>query len=141
MFFFFLKIRRPPRSTRPDTLFPYTTRFRSEAAGTCERKFSSFITTTVAPDVRLWQEARTTPPLEARISHVRTRLHPPAAPEPAGGRCTRGGNRGPGLRARLPRPYGVDPLDRKSVVSGKSVSVRVDLGGRRLIKTNNTNTS
>src|SRR3546814_20776763 len=25
-------------------------------------------------------------------------------------------------------------LDRKSVVSGKSVSVRVDLGGRRLIK-------
>src|SRR3546814_18138041 len=26
-------------------------------------------------------------------------------------------------------------LDRKSVVSGKSVSVRVDLGGRRLIKT------
>src|SRR3546814_10819236 len=26
------------------------------------------------------------------------------------------------------------PLDRKSVVSGKSVSVRVDLGGRRIIK-------
>src|SRR3546814_5470912 len=26
---FFLMIRRPPRSTRPDTLFPYTTRFRS----------------------------------------------------------------------------------------------------------------
>src|SRR3546814_20745745 len=24
-------IRRPPRSTRPDTLFPYTTLFRSEA--------------------------------------------------------------------------------------------------------------
>src|SRR3546814_18757054 len=29
--FFFLMIRRPPRSTRTDTLFPYTTRFRSEA--------------------------------------------------------------------------------------------------------------
>src|SRR3546814_8707266 len=26
---FFLKIRRPPRSTRTDTLFPYTTLFRS----------------------------------------------------------------------------------------------------------------
>src|SRR3546814_5863472 len=26
---YFLMIRRPPRSTRTDTLFPYTTRFRS----------------------------------------------------------------------------------------------------------------
>src|SRR3546814_7673110 len=31
MFFFFLMIRRPPRSTRTDTLFPYTTLFRSGA--------------------------------------------------------------------------------------------------------------
>src|SRR3546814_14318130 len=31
MFFFFLMIRRPPRSTRTDTLFPYTTLFRSHA--------------------------------------------------------------------------------------------------------------
>src|SRR3546814_6215804 len=30
-FFFFLMIRRPPRSTRTDTLFPYTTLFRSLA--------------------------------------------------------------------------------------------------------------
>src|SRR3546814_2139699 len=30
-FFFFLMIRRPPRSTRTDTLFPYTTLFRSMA--------------------------------------------------------------------------------------------------------------
>src|SRR3546814_19235009 len=28
-FVFFLMIRRPPRSTRTDTLFPYTTLFRS----------------------------------------------------------------------------------------------------------------
>src|SRR3546814_15002435 len=28
--FFFLMIRRPPRSTRTDTLFPYTTLFRSD---------------------------------------------------------------------------------------------------------------
>src|SRR3546814_3402599 len=40
LFVFFLMIRRPPRSTRTDTLFPYTTLFRSgdleraaEAAG------------------------------------------------------------------------------------------------------------
>src|SRR3546814_1107463 len=31
--FFFLMIRRPPRSTRTDTLFPYTTLFRSPTAG------------------------------------------------------------------------------------------------------------
>src|SRR3546814_12844956 len=30
--FFFLMIRRPPRSTRTDTLFPYTTLFRSVEA-------------------------------------------------------------------------------------------------------------
>src|SRR3546814_12241615 len=29
VFLFFLMIRRPPRSTRTDTLFPYTTLFRS----------------------------------------------------------------------------------------------------------------
>src|SRR3546814_9122176 len=30
LWFFFLMIRRPPRSTRTDTLFPYTTLFRSQ---------------------------------------------------------------------------------------------------------------
>src|SRR3546814_8939821 len=30
----FLMIRRPPRYTRTDTLFPYTTLFRSTASGT-----------------------------------------------------------------------------------------------------------
>src|SRR3546814_15099159 len=33
IFLFFLMIRRPPRSTRTDTLFPYTTLFRSRGAG------------------------------------------------------------------------------------------------------------
>src|SRR3546814_9204598 len=36
LFFFFLMIRRPPRSTRTDTLFPYTTLFRSyKTVDTC----------------------------------------------------------------------------------------------------------
>src|SRR3546814_5046471 len=46
MFFFFLMIRRPPRSTRTDTLFPYTTLFRSPVGyyvdmriGTCAKPF------------------------------------------------------------------------------------------------------
>src|SRR3546814_2043692 len=32
---FFLMIRRPPRSTRTDTLFPYTTLFRSPHSPCC----------------------------------------------------------------------------------------------------------
>src|SRR3546814_201646 len=37
--FFFLMIRRPPRSTRTDTLFPYTTLFRSEVFDLVEEAF------------------------------------------------------------------------------------------------------
>src|SRR3546814_4940491 len=37
MFFLFLMIRRPPRSTRTDTLFPYTTLFRSSPCPCCVR--------------------------------------------------------------------------------------------------------
>src|SRR3546814_2723039 len=33
MYIFFLMIRRPPRSTRTDTLIPYTTLFRSPPEG------------------------------------------------------------------------------------------------------------
>src|SRR3546814_7649499 len=36
--FFFLMIRRPPRSTRTDTLFPYTTLFRSKAIDSSRRQ-------------------------------------------------------------------------------------------------------
>src|SRR3546814_1623521 len=39
--FFFLMIRRPPRSTRPDTLVPYTTLFR--AAGRAARKQNALV--------------------------------------------------------------------------------------------------
>src|SRR3546814_4381047 len=35
--FFFLMIRRPPRSTRTDTLFPYTTLFRSRRSPSTTR--------------------------------------------------------------------------------------------------------
>src|SRR3546814_1686500 len=52
--FFFLMIRRPPRSTRTDTLFPYTTLFRSSkrpatssgrqcSASTSLRRSASFV--------------------------------------------------------------------------------------------------
>src|SRR3546814_7565590 len=35
-------IRRPPRSTRTDTLFPYTTLFRSSIRKACEREDIEF---------------------------------------------------------------------------------------------------
>src|SRR3546814_14902183 len=35
LLFFFVKVRRPPRSTRTGTLFPYTTLFRSIATLKC----------------------------------------------------------------------------------------------------------
>src|SRR3546814_10880970 len=38
LLFFFLMIRRPPRSTRTDTLFPYTTLFRSPGEWLAERR-------------------------------------------------------------------------------------------------------
>src|SRR3546814_5397739 len=49
--FFFLMIRRPPRSTRTDTLFPYTTLFRSlgRAAGPGHREVG--LTRDAADDV------------------------------------------------------------------------------------------
>src|SRR3546814_19241361 len=45
--------------------------------------------------------------------------------------------RRPGRRTLLAR----EPADRKSAVSGKSVSVLVDPGGRRIINKKNTNTT
>src|SRR3546814_7462701 len=42
--FFFLMIRRPPRSTRTDTLFPYTTLFRSLKVGeSCSGDRAGFV--------------------------------------------------------------------------------------------------
>src|SRR3546814_13788525 len=46
---FFLMIRRPPRSTRTDTLFPYTTLFRSGGDWTIRLEW------------RFWGGARTLP--------------------------------------------------------------------------------
>src|SRR3546814_15648107 len=44
LFVFFLMIRRPPRSTRTDTLFPYTTLFRSLPFGVAPSNGAPFPT-------------------------------------------------------------------------------------------------
>src|SRR3546814_6447646 len=41
--FFFLMIRRPPRSTRTDTLFPYTTLFRSRQLRSEVEGYTNFV--------------------------------------------------------------------------------------------------
>src|SRR3546814_19217625 len=63
--FFFLMIRRPPRSTRTDTLFPYTTLFRSPEAAiglAGEYAMHSFI---VVGDPRIWADTAAVPILIA----------------------------------------------------------------------------
>src|SRR3546814_11128858 len=60
MIFFFLMIRRPPRSTRTDTLFPYTTLFRSQQ-GDEARVVTNRVPTGVA-----WQQGR-------RVRHAAVR--------------------------------------------------------------------
>src|SRR3546814_12986888 len=52
--FLFLMIRRPPRSTRTDTLFPYTTLFRSPAALDPLHFFVGFVLFRIADIVKPW---------------------------------------------------------------------------------------
>src|SRR3546814_18650815 len=124
-------IRRPPRSTRTDTLFPYTTLFRSRVARLIAdvlRRFDDDTTTrhALADEIigvafELQMQTTRVPDTEtlacgaAHIARARLVGHSEVAPTPrnlAGQPCT----------------------PRKSVVWGKSVSVRVDHGGRRLIR-------
>src|SRR3546814_11688127 len=49
VFGFFLMLRRPPRSTRTDTLFPYTTLFRSRWGGALSEALGEAVTLTHAP--------------------------------------------------------------------------------------------
>src|SRR3546814_13377967 len=68
------------------------------------------------------------------------RFRPQSGPYPRGGIGTIGQGKG---CAAAPRPESCPKdRDRKSVVEGKGVSVRVDIGGRRSIKKkNNTKTN
>src|SRR3546814_18097034 len=61
--FLFLMIRRPPRSTRTDTLFPYTTLFRAF-------RWPS------APRERERQDEKYSPPSAARVQVVGPRASP-----------------------------------------------------------------
>src|SRR3546814_4784359 len=57
-YFFFLMIRRPPRSTRTDTLFPYTTLFRSLGTRAVDlsavKRLADQLARISPPDTRAW---------------------------------------------------------------------------------------
>src|SRR3546814_20757227 len=114
-------IRRPPRSTRTDTLFPYTTLFRSlclqtaALCGACARRGLIHVRRT---RVRGEGQAR-------RVRRGRT---------PACRWCRRSRSYSTSPCAAARRGFRAGPGDRKSVGEGKSVSVRVEPGGGRYIK-------
>src|SRR3546814_16749001 len=150
--------RRPPRSTRTDTLFPYTTLFRSSTAaeliGAAARR--------LAPRERVTEQAvldrvefcggqrRFAKPRDLGVER-RFGIGDPApfgerhdereGMAVARGQIIAGDRRGDALfvdemteqsRSRAARE------DRKSAVEGQSVSVRVDTGGRRNITNKKT---
>src|SRR3546814_18544641 len=115
LFFFFLMIRRPPRSTRTDTLFPYTTLFRRA------------LQRVTAP--LIFEQARLRS-LEAEMQRV--------GRNDGGEHGLVGGHRiaridEPLRHAARDRRGDARESERKSVVEGKRVADRVVLGGRRII--------
>src|SRR3546814_15977923 len=103
MCFFFLMIRRPPRSTRTDTLFPYTTLFRSPRWLSRHQPWARAATSTSCA----W-------PATFTLGQTRTTLPCPAIRNVA---------RAIPIQVRRYKT-------RKSVVEGKGGSVRVERGGR-----------
>src|SRR3546814_18206372 len=106
-------IRRPPRSTLTYTLFPYTTLFRSS-----RHLLDALLHPRLA---RLPGGAAEAVELDPFALRAEARQHLDVL------------HRHVELVAALVAHL-EEIVDRKSVVSGKSVSVRVDLGGRRIIK-------
>src|SRR3546814_10975202 len=120
-------IRRPPRSTRTDTLFPYTTLFRSDRA--CENHGQE-ASQDSDDQSRLERRALSLFLSPRKAWDAGSGLHQPCSRDAADAGCWNGGRC---CRCRSSWCTGFSG-DRKSVVSGKSVSVRVDLGGRWSIK-------
>src|SRR3546814_19491097 len=132
-------IRRPPRSTRTDTLFPYTTLFRSVLADFNQRR-------SAAEAQRRDLEGRSDEAAQRALQRLRGvetigDLPFDSILLPASGQQLL--SIAPLLAYHDVDPSEVrflgtslweDPPDRTSAVSGKRVSVRLDLGGPQVIK-------
>src|SRR3546814_13483321 len=122
-------LRRPPRSTRTDTLFPYTTLFRSDALADAGHRHAFFragaagyaggLAAGVVDQVFLGHRATAAGAFDLGRVDAFLRSGEARARGQVFGLRRRTGLAGRGL--------GLD-LDRKSVVWGKSVSVRVGFG-------------
>src|SRR3546814_16362011 len=77
-------IRRPPRSTRTDTLFPYTTLFRSLGACAVRRLVAYAADGTAGPARALYQDRLGRQDFLADRLEGRLRLRRPGADEGAG---------------------------------------------------------
>src|SRR3546814_14341480 len=119
-------LRQPPRSTRTDTLFPYTTLFRSNAQVGLKVGGKSYKIELVAYDDK-YQASEAVTAANRLIFEDKVKF----IMGPMGGATALA--IGPTVEK-----HGVLTTDRKSVVEGKSVSVRVELGGRRSIKKKTT---
>src|SRR3546814_12759212 len=134
-------IRRPPRSTRTDPLFPYTTLFRSD------RTFEDRLLARPDPVLHLRPDAAADGAEGANgllefdlalflIGGPLRGLDDHAAVEPVERGDADGGDAG-ALQEIAPRhPSASRRVDRKRVVEGTSGSVGLDPGGRRIIKKN-----
>src|SRR3546814_19057329 len=117
-------IRRPPRSTRTDTLFPYTTLFRSAF-------FSGRPTMRTVPPSQRQSTSIGLPAFSERATAAFAR--PNAITVRVIAFTPLRATVAPAIFVKR-TPLTVSPLDRQSVVEGTSVDVRVDLGGRRILK-------
>src|SRR3546814_20720273 len=128
--------RPPPDTTRTYTRFPYTTLFRSDRLSDEGRPCAKG-----TGDPRSLGGNRALRSAARAAKRPRT-LHPSRRPALRQWRHPYGPRHEQGAEGR-DRAFSDDDgqgraLDRKSVVEGKSVSVRVDLGGRRIIKKKKT---
>src|SRR3546814_3224367 len=73
--FFFLMIRRPPRSTRTDTLFPYTTLFRSRGPGGIDVQQRNQCGNSLRQRRRSPRRAGMSGPDRAQLLHERSEEH------------------------------------------------------------------
>src|SRR3546814_10960375 len=134
-------IRRPPRSTRTDTLFPYTTLFRSECCPARQGFGGTRISRKPRKRAAGHQQAQAMPALDTiagrpaldgdlpgirQTVRFRDRTQPQIAI---------GDMHGPAVLADIAETdVEIAMLDRKGVVVGKGGSGRVGLGGTQIIK-------
>src|SRR3546814_21024367 len=123
--FVFLRLRRPPITTRTDTLFPYTTLCRALLWVGLEEPAVLALEADRGEHAGGEGTGIDADPLRAVIDGVGRRVAVDDHPRVAAARGEEGFANPAQIGARL---------DRKSVGEGKGVSVRVDLGGRRILK-------